>query len=417
MNTLSRASSSRRFRTMTLELLVAAALIGSTVLTHSQQKSASTDEVKESSKDPAAAQADDKSPGETKNPTGINSDGLKSALQAQKQTPTSIGSTELPLWSEGPNDSIEAPTQAISPIKVTHRSQTLLDRAISNVHSPTLTFHFPSKELATGTLVIICPGGFYESLNIDKEGHDVARWLNSMGIAAAVLKYRLPRAQNYWYGPEKPLTDLRRSIRAVRAAASDFSISPNRIGVMGFSTGGHLAAMEAVTFEEADRSTSTSTDPIDRLSCRPDFLILAYPITSLEDRYAPISVKTSFLGGRFDYKDVREFSPVYHVSDKMPSTFIVHATDDPFNSENSVIFYLALKQAGVTADLHIYAEGGHGYGIANNGLYVDSWKDRCADWLAALGATTPAPVAQPPPRSLNEAARARAAARRNRTTR
>jgi len=115
---------------MTLELLVAAALIGSTVLAHSQQKkSESTDKVKESSKDPAAAQADDKAPGEIKNPTGINSDGLKSALQAQKQTPTSIGSTELPLWSEGPNDSIEAPTQAISPVKVTHRSQTLLDRA------------------------------------------------------------------------------------------------------------------------------------------------------------------------------------------------------------------------------------------------------------------------------------------------
>ena len=395
---------------MTLELLVAAALIGSPVLVHSQQKkSEATVEVKEISKDPAAA-------GETKSATGVNSDGLKSALQAQKQTPASVGSTELALWAEGPNDSIEAPTQAISPVKVTHRSQTLLDRAISNIHSPTLTFHFPSKELATGTLVIICPGGFYESLNIDKEGHDVARWLNTMGIAAAVLKYRLPRAHNYWYGPEKPLDDLRRSIRAVRAAASDFSISPNRIGVMGFSTGGHLAAMEAVTFEEADRSTSTSTDPIDRLSCGPDFLILAYPITSLEDRYAPISVKTSFLGGRFDYKDVREFSPVYHVSDKMPSTFIVHATDDPFNSENSVIFYLALKQAGVTADLHIYAEGGHGYGIANNGLYVDSWKDRCADWLTALGATTPGPEVQPPPRSLNEAARARSAARRNRTT-
>lgn len=403
---------------MTLELLVAVALIGSTVLAAAQQKkSQSTDKDKESSEVSAAARADDQSPGETKNPTGINSDGLKSALQAQKQTPTSVGSTELPLWSEGPNDSIEAPTQAISPVKVTHRSPTLLDRAISNVHSPTLTFHFPSKELATGTLVIICPGGFYESLNIDKEGHDVARWLNTMGIAAAVLKYRLPRAQNYWYGPEKPLDDLRRSIRAVRAAASDFSISPNRIGVMGFSTGGHLAAMEAVTFEEADRSVSASTDPIDRLSCRPDFLILAYPITSLEDRYAPISVKTSFLGGRFDYQDVREFSPVYHVSGKMPSTFIVHATDDPFNSENSVIFYLALKQAGVTADLHIYAEGGHGYGIANNGLYVDSWKDRCADWLAALGATTPGPAVQQPPRSLNEAARARAAERRNRTPR
>lgn len=330
--------------------------------------------------------------------------------------PVPAGSVELALWLPTPPDSPEAPSQSSSPVIINHRSDARLDRTLSNIHSPTLTFHMPPPQQSTGTLIIICPGDEFNYLAIDREGHDVARWLNSMGIAAAVLKYRLPRAQNYWYGPGKALEDVRRSIRAVRSAAGEFNINPNRIGLMGFSTGGLLAGLATATYEEGDRKKADSQDNIDRLSCRPDFLILAYPVASLEDRYVPINIKRNFLGDRFTYKDVREYSPVYHVTSKMPPVFIMHATDDPLTSENSVMMYLALKQAGVAADLHVYSEGGHGFGIAETGLYAASWKDRCAEWLKALGATQPVVGAtvQPPSTSLTQRSRARAAEMRQR---
>ncbi len=345
----------------------------------------------------------------------VGSEGLKEAQQQAGNSP--IGSAELALWLPAPPDSPEAPTQTSSPVQVNHRSETKMDRALSNIHAPTLSFHLPPAQNSTGTMVIICPGDEFSYLAIDKEGHDVARWLNSMGIAAAVLKYRIPRALNYSYGPDKPLEDVRRSIRAIRSAAGDFNVSPNRIGLMGFSTGGLLAALATATYQEGDREKAETQDLIDRISCKPDFLILAYPVTSLEDRYVPLSIKRNFLGDRFTYKDVRRYSPVYHVNPDMPPAFIMHATDDPLTSENSVIFYLALKQAGVRADLHIYSEGGHGFGVSKTGLYAASWKDRCADWLQALGATKPiaaTTAAQPQTSSLTQRSRARAAKMRQR---
>lgn len=345
---------------------------------------------------------------------GTPTSGVSAANSAGNPAP--VGSVELALWLPAPPDSPEAPSQASSPVNVTHRSDSRLDRTLANIHAPTLIFHMPPPQQATGTMIIICPGDEFSYLAIDREGHDVARWLNSMGIAAAVLKYRLPRAQNYWYGPEKALEDVRRSIRAVRSAAGEFNINPNRIGLMGFSTGGLLAGLATATYEEGDRMKADSQDNIDRLSCRPNFLILAYPVASLEDRYVPINIKRNFLGDRFTYKDVREYSPVYHVTSKMPPVFIMHATDDPLTSENSVMLYLALKQAGVATDLHIYSEGGHGFGIADTGLYAASWKDRCAEWLKALGATQPvaATTTQPQTSSLTQRSRARAAEMRRR---
>ena len=244
---------------------------------------------------------------------------------------------------------------------------------------PTLTIHRPAPERATGTSVVICPGGGYAMLAMEKEGHAVARWFNSMGITAFVLKYRLgPR-----YHHPAQLQDVQRALRYVRAHADTLDVAPDHLGLMGFSAGGHLAATAATLF---DRSFGAPQDSLRALSARPDLAILAYPVISFTEDYAHAGSRRMLLGDDPDPELTQRLSPEQHVSARTPPTFLFSTdTDTAVPPENSVAFYLALRQAGVPAELHVYERGPHGVGLAPEDVALSSWPDRLADWLALQG--------------------------------
>jgi len=245
---------------------------------------------------------------------------------------------------------------------------------------PSLTIYLPRPEAATGAGVVICPGGAYGHLSMDKEGAQIAEWLNARGVAGFVLKYRLgPR-----YHHPIELGDAQRALRLVRAHAAEFRVSGDRIGVWGFSAGGHLASTLATHF---DAGEATAPDPIDRLSCRPDFVILAYPVVTLLDPYTHKGSRTNLLGENPDPALVASLSNETQVTARTPPTFLFHTdADRTVPAENSVQFYLALRKAGVPAELHIYQPGGHGVGLAQKDPILSTWPDRLAVWLKAQGA-------------------------------
>jgi acetyl esterase/lipase len=228
---------------------------------------------------------------------------------------------------------------------------------------PTLTIYLPPADRASGSGVVICPGGAYAHLSMDKEGSDVAAWLNERGLAGFVLKYRLgPR-----YHHPAPLDDAHRAIRYVREHAAELRVKANRIGIWGFSAGGHLAATAATHFDSGTR---------------PDFVILAYPVITLEPPYAHQGSRKNLLGAEPDPKLVRNLSNDTQVTAETPPTFLFHTDGDKgVPAENSVLFYLALRKAGVPAELHIYERGPHGVGLAPKDPVLSSWPERLADWL------------------------------------
>ncbi len=244
---------------------------------------------------------------------------------------------------------------------------------------PTVDVYSLKKEHLNGTAVIVCPGGGYDHLALDHEGHAVATWLNSLGITAFVLHYRVaPR-----YRQPAPLQDARRAVRMVRHRADEWLVSPRRVGILGFSAGGHLAATTAARWNEGNKGAE---DPVDRISSRPDFLILAYPVITLAGKYASAHSRDNLLGEDAADKLCNLLSCERHVNTGTPPTFLVHAGDDKaVPPENSVLFYLALRKAGVPAELHIYERGGHGFGLAHDDPVLASWPRRCADWLRRRG--------------------------------
>ena len=245
---------------------------------------------------------------------------------------------------------------------------------------PSLTIYLPPPETATGAGVVICPGGGYGHLSMDKEGQQIAEWLNARGVAGFVLQYRLgPR-----YHHPIELGDAQRALRLVRAHASEFRVSGERIGVWGFSAGGHLASTLATHF---DAGEAAAPDPIDRSSCRPDFLILAYPVVTLLDPYTHKGSRTNLLGENPDPALVASLSNETQVTARTPPTFLFHTdADRTVPAENSVQFYLALRKAGVPAEMHIYQPGGHGVGLAQKDPVLSTWPERLAVWLKAQGA-------------------------------
>ncbi|HOL72129.1 MAG TPA: alpha/beta hydrolase [Bryobacteraceae bacterium] len=245
---------------------------------------------------------------------------------------------------------------------------------------PSIAIYLPPREKATGAAVVVCPGGGYRVLAMDHEGKQVAEWLNGHGIAAFVLSYRLgPR-----YHHPIQLGDAQRAIRTVRALASEFRIDPGRIGIWGFSAGGHLASSVGTHF---DSGNPDAPDPIDRVSCRPDFMILCYPVVSLVTEYVHKGSRANLLGENFDPKLAEFLSNEKQVTSQTPPTFLFHTdADRGVPPENSVLFYLALRRAGVPAELHIYEKGNHGVGLAPKDPVLSSWPDRLADWLKARGA-------------------------------
>ena len=256
------------------------------------------------------------------------------------------------------------------------------DRSVRNVHKPTLTVYLPPKEINTGTAIVIAPGGGYGGLAIDKEGHDVARWLAVHGVAGFVLKYRLPRPEGHVYGHTVPLMDAQRAVRTVRRLADQWGIATDRIGVMGYSAGGHLMSTLATHY---DAGVPDAKDPIERVGCRPDFQVLVYPVISLLPGVGHTGSRRNLFGADATDADVQIFCNDRQVTADTPPAFLVHATDDPVKVDNGVLYYEALHRAGVPAEMHLFAEGGHGFGIRKTNLPVADWPILMTDWLAARG--------------------------------
>jgi acetyl esterase/lipase len=244
-------------------------------------------------------------------------------------------------------------------------------KQITNVSHPTLTVCRPAREKATGAAVLIAPGGGYNILAWDLEGEEVADWLNSIGVTGIILKYRVPR-RNGTPGdspPPQALMDAQRALSLVRSKAAAWGIDPKRIGMLGFSAGGHLTAWAATNF---DQRTYDPIDDVDKGSCRPDFAVLVYPAYLVQ-------------------KGKEDLAPDIRVSKETPPVFFAHAGDDPVTVESSVRTYLALKRAGVPAELHVYASGGHGFGLRPSNMPCATWPQRCAEWLTAQGLLKPDP--------------------------
>ena len=246
-------------------------------------------------------------------------------------------------------------------------------RLITNVTKPTLTIYRPPADKNTGTAMVICPGGGYWDLYWELEGEEVAAWLNSVGMTGIILKYRCPRRPGDVRGepPLGPQLDAQRAVSLVRSRAAEWGINPNRIGMVGFSAGGHLALATATNFE---KRTYEPIDDIDRVSCRPDFAVCCY-------------------SGYLKAKDKDEIAPGIHIPPETPPIFLAHASDDRVSyggaiSEHSVFMYLALKRAGIPAELHVYATGDHDFGVRQNEKLPSSWPQLCINWLRSHGLLT-----------------------------
>jgi acetyl esterase/lipase len=248
-----------------------------------------------------------------------------------------------------------------------------------DVDKPSLWVYPADKKLANGTGVVICPGGGYGILAVDHEGTQVAKWYNRIGVTAFVLKYRLaPR-----YKHPAPMQDVQRALQYVRAHAKDYRLSPTRIGVAGFSAGGHLASTAATHFVDAN---PVSKDPIDHVSSRPDFAVLAYPVISMTQLFGHAGSKKNLLGDNPSDELAQLMSNELQVTDKTPPTFIFHTGDDTgVPVENAIAFYAACRQHKVPAELHVYQFGPHGVGLAPGDVAINTWKNHVHDWLRNSG--------------------------------
>jgi acetyl esterase/lipase len=243
---------------------------------------------------------------------------------------------------------------------------------------PTLAAYPVPMGRGVGTAVIVCPGGGYVNLSMDKEGDQIARWLNSLGVTAFVLKYRL--GPKYHHPIE--LGDAQRAIRTVRAKAGEYRVLPDRIGIMGFSAGGHLASTAGTHF---DAGMANASDPIERQGSRPDFLILCYPVISFTS-FVHQGSRRYLLGDNPDPKLVENLSNELQVTAQTPPTFLFHTNaDTAVPPENSAMFYMALRKAGVPAEIHTYERGPHGVGLAQTDEALSTWPSRLADWLRIRG--------------------------------
>lgn len=267
---------------------------------------------------------------------------------------------ELPLWPEGQMVPLAKPEEIHTNAggafgKAWH--------SVFNVSQPTISPYLLPAATSPAPAVVICPGGAYGGLAIDIEGSDVARWLNTVGVAGVVLKYRVPMRKGD--GKHRlPLQDVQRAISYVRARAREWNLDPQRIGVLGFSAGGHLAANVS---KNNDPRAYDAVDETDRVSCRPDFSVLVYPAYLLLNGKGP------------------ELAPELKVTSNAPPTFLVHAEDDPIGAENSLFYSLALKQAKVPAYLVLFPSGGHGYGLGIRGGIVTTWPQHCQAWMRDRG--------------------------------
>ena len=283
---------------------------------------------------------------------------LAAGLAAGARADEGVKPTTVDLWpGQAPGDDKAAEVAAE---KTTFAKDGTTVTSITNVTKPTLTVYRAGNG-ASGVGIVVCPGGGYNNLAWDHEGAMVGRWLNSIGVSAFVLKYRVPRrpGQPRNEPPPQALMDAQRALSLVRAKADDYGVDPKRIGVLGFSAGGHLGAWASTASE---KRAYEPVDDSDKTSCRPDFAVLVYP-------------------GGVVKPGQTELAPEIKVTSQTPPTFLVHANNDPVTPENSARYYLALKQAGVPAELHIFGSGGHGFGMRPGALPSADWPRRCEQWL------------------------------------
>jgi acetyl esterase/lipase len=245
---------------------------------------------------------------------------------------------------------------------------------------PTLTIYVPDDDKTARAAIVICPGGGYGHLAMDHEGHQIAQWFNSLGAAAFICDYR---HNGKGYRHPAPLQDAQRAIRTVRARAEEFGVDTAKIGIIGFSAGGHLASTAATHF---DAGAADAEDPIQRAGCRPDFAILCYPVIAFDEPFTHKGSQRNLLGADADPALVRSLSNEKQVTAETPPTFLFHTDEDKgVPPENSVAFYLALRKAGVPAEMHIYRSGRHGLGLAADVPGTCNWPKQCAAWMRGLG--------------------------------
>ncbi|WP_119791759.1 alpha/beta hydrolase [Flavobacterium anhuiense] len=287
------------------------------------------------------------------------------SIRAQNQT--------IPLWNKIP-DEIKATDYKEKEILKDGKLQ-----STSQVSVPTLSIFIPKEVKPNQTAVVICPGGGYTHLAFEKEGTKVAEWFNSIGIAAFVLKYRMPTDLTMKNKSVGPLQDAQEAIRYVRQNAAKWNIDPNKIGILGFSAGGHLASTASTHYDDKVYESAY------KVSARPDFSLLIYPVISMENEITHKGSQTNLLGNNPSKQLIESFSNEKKVTSKTPPTFLIHATDDTVViPENSINYYLALKKNGVSAEMHIYEKGGHGFGlgVADTSKF---WTRDCEEWLKSNG--------------------------------
>ncbi len=253
---------------------------------------------------------------------------------------------------------------------------------IRNVQVPDIEVYLPSKRNSTGKAVIICPGGGYRILAYDWEGSDVAKMFNAKGITAIVLKYRLPSSATNIVPHLTPLMDAQRAIRLVRHHARKWNIDPTKVGIMGFSAGGHLASTLSTHF---DYGNTESIDPIESQSCRPDFSILMYPVISADPEIWHQGSFLNLLGEDPVGELLNYYSNEKQVTPDTPPAILIHSSDDTaVPVQNSIRYYEALLKNDITAEMHIYPYGGHGYGLAIGQGHLSTWPQRVVEWLNFL---------------------------------
>jgi len=276
----------------------------------------------------------------------------------------------VPLWPGAAPDETGniGPEKVVMSPKLDRKQGEVTEstRMITGFTNPTVTIYRPTKDKDIGTAIVICPGGGYWNLYWELEGEEVAAWLNSLGVTGIILKYRVPRRSDEPKAEpaRRPLQDAQRAISLVRSKAREWGIDPQRIGTVGFSAGGHLAIATATSFE---RRTYEPLDDIDKISCRPDFAVLVYP-------------------GYLKAKERDELAPGLRIPAGTPPIFLAHGGDDLISPpQHSVVMYLALKNAGVPAELHIYATSAHDFGVRKSDHPCSTWTDACANWLRHQG--------------------------------
>jgi len=248
------------------------------------------------------------------------------------------------------------------------------------ITNPTLEMYPAPAENNTGTAVIICPGGSYYGLSFIGEGAQIAKWLNSLGITAFILKYRLPDNAIMKNKTIGPLQDGQQAIRIVRRNAGQWGINPHKIGIIGFSAGGHLASTVSTHFDEK------VYEPVDTISARPDFSLLIYPVISMDTAITHMGSRQNLLGNSPDPALVAHFSNELQVTGKTPPAFMVHSIDDgSVPVQNSIRYAMALHEHNVACELHIYQQGGHGYGLSPWGGTQSTWPEACRKWLDVNG--------------------------------